>query len=116
MNRTVPQQISFPQIPNSYTHHRPEQCCPTDHEPGAVIWQELPNANRKHDQGNAAHACASRISACGPTASNCSAHGFLLLAFALVLFNQSHAAGENRRKGKEQPTETGPHFLESTPA
>ena len=76
-----------------------------------MIWQELPNANRKHDKGNAAHGCASSISSCRLKAPIYSVQAFLLLAFALVLCHQGHAAGEDRRKGKEQATETRSKLL-----
>lgn len=61
--------------------------------------QELPNANRERDQADAAHSCSSSVSAGRLTASNYSAHSFLFFAFALVFFNQGHAAREDRREG-----------------
>lgn len=44
-------------------------------------------------------------------AANYSIHAFLLLAFPLMLFKQGHAAGENCRESKEEPSEAGPTFL-----
>jgi hypothetical protein len=98
-------------MPNGYAHYGPEQRSPTDYEPETVIWQELPNATREYDQAKAAEGCSCSIRACRLTASNYSAHAFLLFAFALVLFHQGDAAGENRRKSKEQSTEAGTEFF-----
>src|ERR1700758_1426064 len=73
--------------------------------------QELPNANRECNQRNTTHGRSSGISTCRLTGPNYSAHALLLFAFALVLFNQGHTAGEDRRKRQEEATEAGTEFL-----